>query len=154
MIGMDAIAKPKGCTSFKLRQLSRVVARHYDAHVAASGLKTSQYSLLSHILAAGPVRPVDLAARMSLDASTLTRNLKPLIAEGWVEVGEGADARSRLIHITAAGHAKRDEARALWQQAQRSLNERLGLVRVAQLHALIDEALDVLAPGEADDLAS
>ncbi|MDN4587100.1 MarR family transcriptional regulator [Xenophilus aerolatus] len=154
MIGMDAIAKPKGCTSFKLRQLSRVVARHYDAHVAASGLKTSQYSLLSHILAAGPVRPVDLAARMSLDASTLTRNLKPLIAEGWVEVGEGADARSRLIHITAAGRAKRDEARALWQQAQRSLNDRLGLVRVAQLHALIDEALDVLAPGEADDLAS
>ncbi|MBS0429883.1 MAG: winged helix-turn-helix transcriptional regulator [Proteobacteria bacterium] len=150
---MDAIAKPKGCTSFKLRQLSRVVARHYDAHVAASGLKTSQYSLLSNVLATGPVRPVDLAARMSLDASTLTRNLKPLIAEGWVEVGEGADARSRLVHITPAGRAKRDEARALWQQAQRSLNERLGLVRVAQLHALIDEALDLLAPGEVDDPA-
>ncbi|VTY27935.1 Multiple antibiotic resistance protein MarR [Xylophilus ampelinus] len=153
MIGMDAIAKPKGCTSFKLRQLSRVVARHYDAHVAASGLKTSQFSLLSNIMVDGPVRPVDLAARMNLDASTLTRNLKPLIAEGWVEMGEGADARSRLVHITPTGRAKRDEARALWQQAQRSLNERLGLVRVAQLHALIDEALDVLAPGEADDPA-
>ncbi|MBN8746244.1 MAG: winged helix-turn-helix transcriptional regulator [Variovorax sp.] len=150
---MDAIAKPKGCTSFKLRQLSRVVARHYDAHVAASGLKTSQFSLLSNIMVDGPVRPVDLAARMNLDASTLTRNLKPLIAEGWVEMGEGADARSRLVHITPTGRAKRDEARALWQQAQRSLNERLGLVRVAQLHALIDEALDVLAPGEADDPA-
>jgi len=151
MIGMDATAKPKGCTSFKLRQLGRVVARDYDAHVAACGLKTSQYSLLSHIAALGPVRPVDLAAHMNLDASTLTRNLKPLIAEGWAEMGEGADARSRLIHITEAGRAKRNEARALWQQAQRALNGRLGAARVAALHALIDEALAVLAPAEAGE---
>lgn len=148
MIGMNATAKPKGCTSFELRQLSRVVARHYDAHVAACGLKTSQYSLLTHIAGQAPVRPVDLAAHMHLDASTLTRNLKPLVAEGWVQVSEGADARSRLVQLTDAGHAKRAEARALWQQAQRALNERLGTPQVVALHALIDDTLAVLAPGE------
>jgi DNA-binding MarR family transcriptional regulator len=148
---MNAIAKPQGCTSFKLRQLSRVVARHYDARVAACGLKTSQYSLLSHAMTMEPVRPVDLAARMNLDASTLTRNLKLLIAEGWIEQGEGADARSRLIRVTPAGRIKRAEARAHWQQAQRALNEQLGPERVAALHALIDEALAVLAPDELAD---
>jgi len=141
---MTATAKPQGCTNFKLRQLTRVVSRHYDAYIAGSGLKTSQYSLLTNLAAHGPIRPVDLAARMRMDASTLTRNLKPLIAEGWVEMGEGADARSRLLTLTGSGHAKRDEARALWRKAQLALNERLGVERVLALHALLDDTLAAL----------
>lgn len=141
---MTTLSKPQGCTNFKLRQLTRVVSRHYDAYIAGSGLKTSQYSLLSNVATHGPIRPVDLAARMRMDASTLTRNLKPLIAEGWVEMGEGADARSRLLTLTGNGHAKRDEARALWRKAQLALNERLGVERVLALHALLDDALAVL----------
>ena len=42
----------------------RQVARHYDAEVAKSGLKTTQYSLLSHVLKLGPLRPGDLAQAM------------------------------------------------------------------------------------------
>jgi len=141
---MTTLSKPQGCTNFKLRQLTRVVSRHYDAYIAGSGLKTSQYSLLSNVATHGPIRPVDLAARMRMDASTLTRNLKPLIAEGWVEMGEGADARSRLLTLTGNGHAKRDEARALWRKAQLALNERLGVERVLALHALLDDALAML----------
>ena len=60
---LDAV-KPQGCTNLKLRQLSRAVTRHYDAYVAPTGLKNSQYSLLSHVVLLGPLRPSDLAARM------------------------------------------------------------------------------------------
>jgi hypothetical protein len=70
---LDAV-KPQGCTNLKLRQLSRAVTRHYDAYVAPTGLKNSQYSLLSHVVLLGPLRPSDLAARMKIDASTLTRD--------------------------------------------------------------------------------
>jgi len=77
-------AKPQGCTNLKLRQLSRAVTRHYDAHVAPLGLKNTQYSLLSHVVLLGPIQPSELAARMRLDASTLTRNLQPLLAQGWL----------------------------------------------------------------------
>ena len=73
-------ASPRGCTNFKLRQITRTVSRRYDAAVAAAGLKTTQYSLLSHIAGLEPVRPSDLAARMNLDVSTLSRNLQPLFA--------------------------------------------------------------------------
>lgn len=145
---MTATTKPQGCTNFRLRQLTRVVSRHYDAYIADSGLKTSQYSLLSNIATHGPIRPVDLATRMRMDASTLTRNLKPVIAEGWVAMGEGTDARSRLLTLTDAGHAKREQARVLWRKAQLALNERLGVERVIALHALIDEALAVLQGDE------
>ena len=87
--------KPQGCTNFKLRQLVRRVSQLYDQELAKAGLKTTQYSLLSHVLKLGPIRPGDLAAAMTMDASTLTRNLKPLVAAGWVVLGQGSDARSR-----------------------------------------------------------
>ena len=97
--------QPQGCTNFKLRQLLRSVSRLYDAEIAQAGLKGSQYSLLSHVLALGPIAPSALAERMGMDASTLTRNLRPLIDRGWVLQGPGADARSRLVTITPAGTA-------------------------------------------------
>ena len=138
---MKTVDEPQGCTNFKLRRITRLVSRHYDAQLAASGLKTTQYSLLSTVLARGPIRPVDLAEAMDVDASTLTRNLKPLIDAGWLTLSEGADARSRLIALTDAGRAKRAEAKALWQVAQRKINELLGAAQVAALHALLDQSL-------------
>ena len=149
---MTTLAKPQGCTNLRLRRLSRLVSRHYDAQVAASGLKTTQYSLLSHVLHLGPLRPVDLARAMSIEASTLTRNLKPLVAAGWVTQTEGPDARSRLIAITDAGRAKRAEGQAHWRTAQLALNDLLGVERVLALHALLDDSLDILQKaGLADD---
>ena len=136
--------QPRGCTNLKLRQLSRAVTRHYDAYVARTGLKNTQYSLLSHVVLLGPIQPVELARRMKLDASTLTRNLQPLLAQGWLQMGPGADGRSRTIAATEAGRLKRAEGQRAWKQAQLALNTRLGDARVARLHELLDACLDEL----------
>ncbi len=138
-------AAPVGCTSLKLRQLSRDVSRHYEAFVAPSGLRNTQYSLLSHVVKLGPLRQGELARAMGLDASTLTRNLQPLLDQGLVEVQVGADARSRVVQATAAGTALRTQAQRAWKRAQLALNEQLGAPRVAALHALIDECRALLA---------
>jgi len=143
-------AAPRGCTNFKLRQLTRRVSQHYDHIIAGAGLKTTQYSLLSNLSSHGPIRPGDLALQMEMDASTLTRNLQPLVAQGWVEVGPGADARSRLVALTDAGRAKRVQAQREWKRAQLALNKRLGLVRVAELHAMLDACLVQMNQPEAD----
>src|SRR6476620_5694367 len=76
---LKALLKTQGCTNLRLRQLMRRVARHYDLEIAKAGLKGTQYSLLSHVLKLGPLRPGDLARGMQINASTLTRNLKPLV---------------------------------------------------------------------------
>ncbi len=141
---MDTALKPQGCTNLKLRQLMRRVAQHYDAELGKSGLKTTQYSLLSHVARLGPIRPGELAREMMMDASTLTRNLRLLVDAGWLALGPGADGRSRLVDITAAGRAKRQEAQRRWRVAQEGINEMLGGRRVAELHALIDECLGLL----------
>jgi DNA-binding MarR family transcriptional regulator len=86
---------------------------------------------------------------MEMDASTLTRNLQPLVAQGWVTVGPGEDGRSRVVEATDAGRIKRDEARHEWKRAQVALNERLGDERVVRLHALIDECLALMNETEA-----
>lgn len=146
-----SVATPQGCTNLKLRQLSRAVTRHYDAYVAPTGLKNTQYSLLSHVTKLGPIRPSDLAARMRLEASTLTRNLQPLLARGWITLGPGEDARSRLVEATEAGRAKRAEGQRAWKQAQLALNARLGPAQVVALHALLDDCLHRLDAEEAGD---
>lgn len=144
---MQNATKLQGCTNLKLRQLNRVVTRHYDRHVAVAGLKNTQYSLLSHVVALGPIRPGALARRMQMDASTLTRNIQPLVAQGWLTVGAGDDGRSRLVGVTEAGRAKRAEGQRLWKQAQLALNARLGSERVAALHELLDECIECLDDG-------
>jgi len=142
-----------GCSNLKLRQLTRRVSQLYDAELAQSGLKTTQYSLLSHIVKLGPIRPGDLAQAMKMEASTLTRNLKPLLSAGWARLDSGADGRSRLITVTPAGREKRQDAQRHWKAAQTRLNTSLGMPRMLALHALIDEALVLLAEptlGDAD----
>ena len=86
-------------------------------------------------------------------SSTLTRNLQPLVAQGWVEVGPGEDGRSRLVTVTDAGREKRTEAQREWKRAQLSLNDKLGIDRVARLHAQIDECLALMnqEPGDIDE---
>ncbi|WP_066269615.1 MarR family winged helix-turn-helix transcriptional regulator [Hydrogenophaga palleronii] len=132
---------PVGCTNFKLRQLTRRVTQHYDQHLTGSGLKITQYSLLTHVDRLGPLAPGALARRMDMGASTLTRNLQPMVAAGWLALGEGADARSRSVHITDTGRELRRQVQRRWKAAQVALNEKLGVATVAALHALLDQGL-------------
>jgi len=137
-------ALPQGCTNLKLRQLMRRIARYYDAEVGKTGLKGTQYSLLSYIVKLGPLRPVDLARAAGLDTSTLSRNLRPLIDAGWVEQNAGPDARSRMLMPTPAGRAIRTQAQRHWRVAQEGLNQLLGPDQVIALHDLIDRSLALL----------
>lgn len=142
---------PQGCTNLKLRQLMRRVAQYYDNEVGKTGLKGTQYSLLSFVVKLGPIRAVDLAKAMKLSTSTLSRNLQPLVAAGWLAVGPGADARSRLIEATEAGCEKRIEAQRRWRVAQADINARLGPANVVALHAMLDQAMQSLADNEGDE---
>lgn len=152
MYHMKTISKPQGCTNLKLRQLTRMVSRHYDRYVRETGLKNTQYALLSYVVRLGPIRPSELARQMQMDASTLTRNMQPLVAHGWLTIGAGSDARSRLVEATEAGQARRAEGQRAWQAAQTALNKRLGVERVAALHQLLDGCIECLDAG-GDDAA-
>lgn len=129
------------CTDTKAHQLARLIRQYYDAELSKVGLRITQYRLLMEVLAHGPVRPCDLAETMSLSPSTLTRTLKPLISTGWVDLGPGADGRTRSVRITAAGRSKCAEGVPHWSVAQAKVHQLIGGRNVSALHALIGECL-------------
>ncbi len=138
------VPQPKGCSNFRLHTLMRRIDQLYDAELAQVGLRTTQYSLLSHVVRLGPIRPGELALAMHLQPSTVTRNLQPLIAAGWVQAGAGIDGRSRSISATISGREKRAQAQRRWKGAQTALNAALGPQRVATLHTLLDQCMIAL----------
>jgi len=145
-------ARPGDCSHLKLRRLMRLVSRHYDGHLAACGLKTTQYSLLMTVAARGPLQQSELARILGLDASTLTRNLRPLADAGMLQVSRGEDGRSNQVRITRAGLQLRTLARRRWQQAQDAFDRAVGTERVAALHELIDTCQRLLVQ-DADEAA-
>jgi DNA-binding MarR family transcriptional regulator len=113
------------CLCNALRQASRAVSRLYDEEMRGVGLRTTQYSLLRRLSQAGEVRQRDLGGLTSLDETTLTRNLRPLIDAGWVAIRPGEDRREKLVRLTDAGAAKLREARPAWERAQERMRARL-----------------------------
>src|SRR6516164_3406612 len=117
------VASPCLCNA--LRKASRAVSRLYDEELRGAGMRTTQYSLLRYLQHCGEVRQRDLGALTSLDETTLTRNLRPLIDAGWVAIRPGEDRREKLVRLTDAGAAKLTEARPAWERAQQRLRSRL-----------------------------
>lgn len=138
------IKKHKHCTDFKAKRLSRLLSRHYDTELAKAGLKTTQFTLLSHLVLLGAMTQGELAQKMGLEPSTLTRNLKLLMDKGWVTQALGSDGRVRLVSITAAGEAKQQEADQFWKLAQKTINSILGKERVEALNSLLDQCASLL----------
>ena len=129
-----------GCTCARLRKLTRRLTRIYDAHLSAQAIKVTQYSLLANT-ARGERTLSEFAAELEMDRSTLSRNLAPLLAQGWISVAVGADPRSRSISVTAAGRRKLRATLPLWRKAQCEVEAILGKSGVGELHRRIERAL-------------
>ncbi len=127
------------CLCNALRQATRAVSRLYDEELRGVGLRTTQYSLLRRLSAAGEVRQRDLGEQTSLDETTLTRNLRPLIDPGWVAIRPGEDRREKLVCLTDAGAAKLQEALPAWERAQGRMRLRLPKETWSSLLELLPE---------------
>jgi len=127
------------CLCNALRQASRAVSRLYDQELRGVGLRTTQYSLLCVLAGAGQVRQGDLSGLTSLDETTLTRNLRPLVDARWVAVRSGDDRREKLVTITKAGTAKLAEVRPAWERAQTRMRALLPEEAWQRLLALLPE---------------
>ncbi|MCM0021720.1 MAG: MarR family winged helix-turn-helix transcriptional regulator [Tagaea sp.] len=126
------------CACFHAREAARAVTRAYDRAFAPLGLRATQFSLLIALALAEPPTITDLAERLGMDRTTLTRNLRPLLRDGLVELAPADGPRPRPPAITRKGRALLAKARANWSQAQEGLARKLG-------RDGMDRALDALA---------
>ena len=133
------------CLCGALRQASRAVSRLYDEELRGVGLRTTQYSLLQVLARAGPVRQGDLSGLTSLDETTLTRNLRPLVNARWIAIRSGDDRREKLITITKAGTTKLAEADPAWERAQERMRALLPEDTWQRLLAVLPELVRLTA---------
>ena len=134
----DEAMKPEQCNCLAVRQAARHVTQLYDQFLAPSDLRTTQFSILAALQAAGPLSINRLAEQLVMDRTTLGRNIQPLEREGLIETAPGrADRRVKELHLTKDGAARVRTATAGWKKAQARFEEVFGRKRSAELRALL-----------------
>ncbi len=128
-----------------MRRVNRRMTAFYEPYLKPAGVTLSQYSLLSN-LSDKPQSLSELANRLEMDRTTLTRSLEPLLKRGALARVVGKDARQRLYRLTPSGRALRRAARNAWQTAQIALEQTLGPELITELHRRLDQALTKLKP--------
>ncbi|WP_426165430.1 MarR family winged helix-turn-helix transcriptional regulator [Sandarakinorhabdus sp. DWP1-3-1] len=136
-----AATETLACTALKVRRLARRITQIYDEALAPYGLTVGQVGLLASLRRRQGVGVGELAERLSADASTVSRLLKPLEAAGYLALEpDPRDGRAKLVVISDAGAAKRREAIAGWEAAQARVQHLLGEGRLAALRFILDDA--------------
>ena len=133
------------CTCFRIRGAARRVTQIYSKHLASTGLKISQFSLLGFVTAQGPVSIGRLSDLLATDRTTLTRNLGPLLKDGLIERAQSGDKRRHELMATPAGRALFKRALPLWAAAEQEVREAMGAKLTADLHGAIDRSMEKLA---------
>lgn len=128
------------CSCGLLRRASRQLTQIYDRALQPAGIKVSQYGVLANIEKYAGATVTELAARMKMDRTTLTRNLGPMVKAGWVEQ-KSSGGRATAVHITIEGKAMLKRALPLWKQAEEDIRGKLGPRKRKQLETLLTEAL-------------
>ena len=139
---MKTVEEPSAreCNCLAIRQASRHVSQFYDQILAPSGIRTTQFAILSRLQRSGPMPINALAAALVMDRTTLGRNILPLERDGLIEIGASPqDRRRREVRLTAAGAARLRAARRGWAVAQQRFDEVFGAKRAAALRDLLRE---------------
>lgn len=104
------------CTS--VRMAARAVTRLYDRALAGAGIRATGYAILARLDAEGPLPVGRLAARLALERTSCSREVRLLVEAGLVEAAVGEDRRRRLLELTPAGAKLLGRARRDWRRVQ------------------------------------
>ncbi|MCS3745246.1 MULTISPECIES: MarR family winged helix-turn-helix transcriptional regulator [unclassified Xanthomonas] len=129
------MSSTSNCTCFHLRRAARRMSQLYDHALAPVGLSLNAYSILRRLDAAQSLGM--LAQALGMDRTTLTRNLKPLLAAGWITTRRGDDARQTWLILSRSGRGLLRRAQPHWLAAQQRIETLFGAAPTAQLHATL-----------------
>jgi len=128
------------CNAGAAKRAARQLSLMYDTVLAPTGLKVSQYGMLSALNARGAALPTvhELAEELVMDRSTLGQNLRPLERDELITLlTDPKDRRVRLIALTNLGLAKLNEAAKYWRIAQDRFEANFGKQEAADLRSVL-----------------
>jgi len=130
------------CNCLALRQATRHVTQFYDEYLARSGLRTTQFSILTKLKGLGPMTINALARELVMDRTTLGRTMLPLERDGLIRIQDGTeDRRSKQLTLTQAGASRLKLATRLWTEAQEAFERAFGANRASHLRILLSDVV-------------
>lgn len=109
-----------------LRKASRAITQVYDDALRPAGIRSTQFNILAELQVAGEATLVELAGRLHLDQTTLTRSLRLLEEMDLLARSPRKDARLKALRLTPEGVAMFRKSLPLWKEAQERVVEALG----------------------------
>ncbi|MCK1639122.1 winged helix-turn-helix transcriptional regulator [Bradyrhizobium sp. 157] len=125
-----------GCFCLASRQAARKITRLYDSYMQESGIRITQFTILSQLMLRGEVPIGRLAGILGMERTTLTRNLTRLEQESWISIKTGDDPRARMVGITTQGRNVVRRSFPFWSRAQAQIGKLLGTDGEAALKLL------------------
>lgn len=116
----------KTCACFNFRKASRIVTQLFDQILAPLDVRSTQLVILVAAQVLGPIGMAKLAHELVMDRSTITRNLQPLVALGYLKLSGKSGRAGKTVEITSAGQDMLAKAVPYWEKAQSTLLTRMG----------------------------
>ncbi|MFQ5462070.1 MAG: MarR family winged helix-turn-helix transcriptional regulator [Phycisphaerae bacterium] len=129
---VDTIASE--CLAVRIRLLNRTVTNIFDEALRPLGVKVSQLNVLMVVAKYGPIAPGEVARRLNMEKSTLSRNLDRMGIHGWFNVAEGDSGRKRVLELAAPGRKLIQKSLPLWKKAQAQTEAVLGQRGARSMH--------------------
>lgn len=117
-LGRIAETTATSCIATRVRQLSRIITRVYDDAMRPLGITASQFTLLTQLAARDGITAVEIGTDLDIEKSTLSRNLKRMLALGLIVMDPPAGRRGRGLHLTPKGATSIKDAYPVWLSAQ------------------------------------
>jgi DNA-binding MarR family transcriptional regulator len=128
------------CLATRVRQLSRIITRMYDDALRPLGITASQFTLLTQLAQQDGITAVEIGFSLDIEKSTLSRNLKRLLALNLIIMDPPAGRRGRGLHLTPPGQAVIKDAYPVWLEAQRRATSVMGTESRSTLDGLLVNA--------------
>ena len=128
-----------------MRKSARKITQFYENSLREAGIKPTQFSILAALANTGPIQLTQLADRLVLERTSLTRNLNVLERNTWIDIQPGEeDSRQRVVSLTRNGYKQLDHAIPYWQKAQKAIARDMGQDTITGLRRTLDEMTGII----------
>lgn len=137
------------CACANIRRAARLVTQLYS-HEMGGEIEPTQFALLTVLEQQPGCRQALLGEMLGIDKTSLSRNLRLIDKNGWIERAESSDQRERGYHLTATGRKLLAATQPKWKRAQRKLRDAITPAEWETMHNVFDRvaraSLAVLKP--------
>jgi len=124
------------CLAVRVRLLNRTITSIYDDALRPLGVTAGQLNILVVIVKRGPIPPSEVARRLNMEKSTVSRNIARMRNNGWVDVTAAESGHKQVLTLTRRGKKLLEKSLPAWEEAQTRARAILGQRGADSIHSI------------------